>query len=236
MIQTFWFDQNNQPQRSNQKSGKRPTTNQILPKSVPRGDDYGSRGSDREEEWLLVAEEEADLVCEMLWPTLRLTGWVKRCEVDIYSKSTHRWTFSIFIMSTPFAKRILYTLFVAFCVAFSHSTYTCALGMLDWESAQMLWRALDTHTLSTHSWISSIFIMSTPFAKRKLYTLFVAFFVAFSHSTYTCALGMLDWESAQMLWHALDTHTLSTHSWISSIFIMSTPFAKRKLYTLFLAF
>ena len=135
-------------------------------------------------------------------------------------------------MSTSFAKSKLYTLFVAFFVAFSHSTYTCVLGVLGSELAQILWLAWDTHTVCTHSWISSIFIMSTPFAKSKLYTLFVAFSVAFSHSTYTCLLGVLGSELAQILWHAWDTHTVCTHSWTSSIFIMSTPFAKSKLYTL----
>ena len=158
-----WYKISDRPtQTTNQKSGK--------PKSVPRGggDGNGPRGSDNEEEWLLVAEEEVDLVCEMSWPTSRLTGWVNRCEVDVYSKVTHRWTSSIFIMSTPFAKSKLYTLFVAFFVAFSHSTYTCRSGVLDPELAQILWHAFDTHTVSTHSWTSSIFIMSTPFAKSKL--------------------------------------------------------------------
>ena len=115
------------------------------------------------------------LVCEMSWPTSRLTGWVKRCEVDVCSKFTHRWTSSIFIMSTSSAKSKLYTLFLTFFVAFSHSTYTCLLGVLASELAQMLWHAWDTYTVCTHNWISSIFIMSTPFAKSKLYTLFLAF-------------------------------------------------------------
>ena len=46
-------------------------------KSVPRGDVGGSRGSHKERKWSLVAEEESDFVCEMLWPTSRLTGWVR---------------------------------------------------------------------------------------------------------------------------------------------------------------
>ena len=177
----------------------------------------------------------ANLVCEMLWPTSRLTGWVKRCEVDVYSKRTHTWTSSILLCLHLLPKVNSKSIFGIFR-DISDPTYTHVLAVLDSELAQMLWHALETHTLSTHSWISSIFMMSTPFSKSKVYILFLAFFVAFSHSTYTCVLAVLDSELAQMLCHAFDTHTVCTDSWISSIFMMPTPLSKSKVYTLFLAF
>ena len=155
---------------------------------------------------------------------------------DTHTVSTHSWISSIFMMPTPSSKSKVYTVFLTFFVAFSHSTYTCVLVVLDSELAQMLCHTFDTHTLSNHSWISSIFMMPTPSSKSKVYTLFLTFFVAFSHSTYTCVLAVLDSELEQMFCHAFDTHAVSTHSWISSMFMMPTPFFKSKVYILFLTF
>ena len=113
--------------------------------------------------WDVVTDVETDWVCETLWSSC---------------KSTHRWTSSIFIMSTPFEKSKLYVYFWHFSWhfrAFPHSTYTHVLAVLDSELAQMLWHAFDTYTVATHSRISSTFIMSTPSSRSKVYTLFLAF-------------------------------------------------------------